>query len=143
MNVSSDVNLPNSNYRFPYFLIGDAAFPSKPNLMKPFPKVTDTEKYVYNKKTLKMCPENARKIVIPSMVLHNILRYQMDQSITFEEITSNKTGSVALMGMILIQPMYHLKTRFPTELYNEITKIIQEIKKKTIRTSLSFNLFIF
>lgn len=42
-------NLPNSNSCVPYCIVGDAAFPLKPNLMRPFPgKFLCPEKRIFN-----------------------------------------------------------------------------------------------
>lgn len=91
--------LSNSNTTFPYYFVGDAAFPLKSYLMKPFPGVLLDEKREYfNKRlsrvrrtienafgiltarwrilrgTLNMAPETAEKLVNGTLVLHNFFK---------------------------------------------------------------------
>lgn len=91
--------LPNSEKIFPYFYVGDPAFPLKENLMRPFPgKLLSREKRVFNYRIsrarvvienafgilvsrwrvlatkINCFPENAEKIVLATIVLHNFIK---------------------------------------------------------------------
>lgn len=50
LNVPTPTNLPSTNILFPYFFVADAAFPLKENIMKPYSKVTDVGKEIFNKR---------------------------------------------------------------------------------------------
>lgn len=91
--------LPNSNYNCNHYMVGDAAFPLKPYLMRPFPgKLLEEDKYYFNKRlsrarrvienafgilvakwrilltTLHMLPSNADKVIKATVVLHNFVK---------------------------------------------------------------------
>ncbi|XP_067625952.1 uncharacterized protein [Eurosta solidaginis] len=91
-------NLPGTDQIFPYFFVGDSAFPLKPNLMRPYlGRNLSPAKRNYNKRlsfvrvhientfgilanrwrvlhtTIHAAPENVDKIVLATIVLHNYL----------------------------------------------------------------------
>ncbi|XP_049316586.1 uncharacterized protein LOC125779336 [Bactrocera dorsalis] len=91
-------NLPNTQQKTPHFNVGDAAFPLGINLMRPYPGgMLPNEKEVFNKRlsrarrtiensfgilvarwrvlltTLHLFPENAEKIVLACVALHNFI----------------------------------------------------------------------
>lgn len=94
--MPNDSELPDSATAFPHYFVGDAAFPLKNNLMRPFPgRLLDDRKRIFNyrlsrarriiensfgilesrwrilKTTLNCSPENAEKITLASLALHN------------------------------------------------------------------------
>lgn len=98
LNIPADCNLPNSNKRLPYVLLGDEAYPLLKHLLKPFPRNNlDAEKTIFNyrlsrarrvvecafgilagkwrilTKSIETSPENAEKIINCACVLHNII----------------------------------------------------------------------
>lgn len=91
-----DANLPGTAERFPYYFVGDSAFPLKSNLMRPFPGHSlpaDKDKFnatlskarvhiencfgiLANRwrilhTNIHACPKNVDKIVLATIVLHN------------------------------------------------------------------------
>ncbi|XP_067632103.1 uncharacterized protein [Eurosta solidaginis] len=95
-----DTPLPLSSQPFPHFFVGDCAFPLKNNLMKPYPgRNTTREQRIFNyrlsrarrvienafgiltarwrvlKTTMEFYPENAEKIVLACLVLHNFIMF--------------------------------------------------------------------
>ncbi|XP_022169820.1 uncharacterized protein LOC111033412 [Myzus persicae] len=98
-------NLPNSDIKQPYVLVGDDAFPLMDNLMKPFSrKNLTTEQAIFNYrlsrarrivenafgilssrfrillKEINLCPEKATLIVLTCTHLHNYLRMKKVES---------------------------------------------------------------
>lgn len=98
LNIPGPNNLPGTDVMFPYFFVGDDAFPLQPNLMKPFPGKNKTEaEKVYNyrlsrarriiensfgilaarwqifHKPIDASPENVDAIVLACISLHNFL----------------------------------------------------------------------
>lgn len=98
-------NLPNSEIKQPYVLVGDNAFPLMDNLMKPFSrKNLTTEKTIFNYrlsrarrivenafgilssrcrillKEINLCPEKATLILLACTHLHNYLRTKKVES---------------------------------------------------------------
>ena len=59
MNVPKDERLPNYNYLFPYFLVGDAAFPLKKYIMRPYPG----EGLSQRQRIFNYCLSRARRVV--------------------------------------------------------------------------------
>lgn len=92
LNIPPPSRLPGSSIYFPYYLIGDAAFPLKPNIMKPFAKLSNSRMVNFNniicgarvriemafgilsstwrvlQTTIGFCPENAVKVVYLNFV---------------------------------------------------------------------------
>lgn len=91
--------LPNSNTVFPYFIVGDAAFPLKNNLMRPYPGINlPAQKENFNTrlsiarrtienafgilvsrwrilgKTIDLQPGNVVKIIKACVILHNFVK---------------------------------------------------------------------
>ncbi|XP_067615900.1 uncharacterized protein [Eurosta solidaginis] len=98
LEIPPPYNLPGTDQIFPYFFVGDSAFPLKPNLMRPYPgRNLSPAKRNYNKRlssvrvhientfgilatrwrvlhtTIHVAPENVDKIVLATIVLHNYL----------------------------------------------------------------------
>ncbi|CAH1997197.1 unnamed protein product [Acanthoscelides obtectus] len=98
LNIPADRNLPNSDTKLPYVLLGDEAYPLLNHLLKPYPrKNLDAQKTIFNyrlsrarrvvecafgilaakwrilTKAIETSPENAEKIVNCICVLHNII----------------------------------------------------------------------
>ncbi|XP_067947362.1 putative nuclease HARBI1 [Watersipora subatra] len=103
LNIPSPTNLPGTSQPLPFVVVGDEAFPPKPWLMWPFPgRVLDShDKKIYNYRlsrsrrtienafgimtsrwrclrdnTLVMSPDNAKRVILATCVLHNVLREQ-------------------------------------------------------------------
>lgn len=98
LHIPSHDTAINSEYEIPYYFTGDNAFPLAPNLMRPYsdipPKAENeafNEKLCYANKTIEntfgvllsrwrillrpmnMRPENAKRIILGCVVLHNYL----------------------------------------------------------------------
>lgn len=107
INIPSDHELPMTNEKLPYVIIGDEAFPLKNYLLRPYPSrqiYKDEQKKVFNKRLsrarkvvedafgqitakfhiycrrLKALPQNADKNVMTTCILHN-LKKNMDQKL--------------------------------------------------------------
>lgn len=99
INIPKTRKLPGTNVEFPCFFIGDAAFPLRHNIMRPYPgRLLPKDKELFNKKlssarvkienafgiltakfrilrnSLNMLPENAEKVVRATLVIHNFIR---------------------------------------------------------------------
>ncbi|KAL4089516.1 hypothetical protein QTP88_024537 [Uroleucon formosanum] len=101
MNIPSDRELPGTNEKLPYVIIGDEAFPLKNYLLRPYPSpqiYEDEQKKVFNERLLrarkvvedafgqitakfriycrrlKALPQNADKIVMTTCILHNFIK---------------------------------------------------------------------
>lgn len=97
--IPSESTLPNSERVFPYYFVGDSAFPLKTNIMRPFPgKLLSQKKEIFNYRlcrarriientfgilvarwrilltTINAFPENATHIVLATIVLHNYIK---------------------------------------------------------------------
>lgn len=104
MELPPPDELPNSNVIYPYYFVGDNAFPLLSNLMRPYPGCNlPQDKVNFNKilsrarakieisfgilanrwrilhTTINANPENASKIILATIVLHNFLRLNQDQ----------------------------------------------------------------
>jgi len=99
IKLPSDSPLPNTNNMFPYYFVGDEAFPLKSYILRPYPeKNLDIEKRIFNyrlsraRRTIENAfnilssrwrilrnniivdVETAEKIVAATLCLHNFLR---------------------------------------------------------------------
>ncbi|XP_036342327.1 protein ALP1-like [Rhagoletis pomonella] len=118
LEVPRQVNLPGTSCSFPYYFVGDSAFPLKANLMRPFPGSNlpaDKEKFnmVLSKArvhiensfgilsnrwrilhtNISACPKNADKIVLATVLLHNFLMLQNDRNyFTLELVDRNENN---------------------------------------------------
>lgn len=91
-------NLPNTELQVPHYFVGDAAFPLGQNLMRPFPgELLPNDKDQFNRRlsrarrtienafgilvsrwrvlltTVHLFPNNAEKVVLVCVVLHNFI----------------------------------------------------------------------
>lgn len=116
--------LPNTvGEPFPYYLVGDAAFPLKPNLMRPYPgRNLDSTKENFNKKlsrarvfienafgilanrwrvltnNIYCSPAHANEIVLATIVLHNFLILTKDTSYISPELVDRDSNGVVIPG---------------------------------------------
>lgn len=99
LNLPQSEILPNTNLRFPFYFVGDGAFPLKTNIMRPYPgrrlsrdcekfnrrlssarvKIENTfgimtAKWRVLTNSINCFPENAEKIVKAIVVLHNFVK---------------------------------------------------------------------
>lgn len=101
MKIPCDKELPSSNEKLPYFVIGDKAFPLKNYLLRPYlgPQIyEDEQKKVFNERLsrarkvvedafgqitakfriycrrLKALPQNIDPIVMTTCILHNFIK---------------------------------------------------------------------
>ena len=98
LNLSSDCTLPGDAEKVcPHYFVGDAAFPLKRNMMRPYPgRSLDNTKCIFNYQlsrtienafgiltarwrilltTMEYAPENAEKIVLACIALHNFITH--------------------------------------------------------------------
>lgn len=100
MNLPEAENLPGSEIKFPFYYVGDAAFPLTKHLMRPYPgKCLEANKDYFNKSLsrarviientfgilvarwrvlnnpLNVYPENANTIVKATVTLHNFVKF--------------------------------------------------------------------
>lgn len=105
LNLPNAARLPNSNVEIPHYLVGDAAFPLKCNLMRPYPgkclpeirdnfnkRLSRARRTIENtfgimvarwrvlKNNLIMEPKYAEKVVLAAVVLHNFLMTANDDA---------------------------------------------------------------
>ncbi|XP_067619899.1 uncharacterized protein [Eurosta solidaginis] len=117
-------NLPGTDQIFPYFFVGDSAFPLKPNLMRPYPgRNLSPAKRNYNKRlsfvrvhientfgilanrwrvlhtTIHAAPENVDKIVLATIVLHNYLMLDSSSGYFDPNRASNKPLSTRMTSI--------------------------------------------
>lgn len=113
--------LPNSNTVFPYFIVGDAAFPLKNNLMRPYPGINlPAQKENFNTrlsiarrtienafgilvsrwrilgKTIDLQPGNVVKIIKACVILHNFVKRHSTTSYSAQVVVDqlDSTGIV-------------------------------------------------
>lgn len=123
LEVPRSANLPGTYMDFPYYFVGDSAFPLKNNLMRPFPGHNlpeDKDKFntmlskarvhienafgiLANRwrilhTTINMCPKNADKIVLATVVLHNFLMLQSDRNYYTIELADHSIGNREIQG---------------------------------------------
>lgn len=141
INLPTDQCLPNSNVLFPYYFVGDAAFPLKKNIMRPYPgRMLSQEKAIFNKKLSSarvkientfgvMCarwrvllnaincfPENVEKIVKAVVVLHNFTKMHDGEYCPANYVDSFNGDILVEEGLWRKEtktlPQYRLFTRF-------------------------------
>lgn len=108
LNLPEDSKLSGSETEFPFYMVGDTAFPLKPYLMRPFPGKSLTQiKRVFNYRlsrarrvvenafgilvsrwrilqtTLNSFPENAERIVLATIALHNFVKKSEESSVMY------------------------------------------------------------
>ncbi|XP_017492641.1 PREDICTED: putative nuclease HARBI1 [Rhagoletis zephyria] len=123
LEVPCDTNLPGTSTNFPYYYVGDSAFPLKQNLMRPFPgRNLPQDKDKFNMMLSKArvhienafgilanrwrvlhtiihaCPKNADKIVLATVVLHNFLMLQNDRNYFTLELADHSVGNQEIHG---------------------------------------------
>ncbi|XP_039951977.1 protein ANTAGONIST OF LIKE HETEROCHROMATIN PROTEIN 1-like [Bactrocera tryoni] len=98
MDAPNATNLPNSDIVFPYYFVADVEFPLERNIMKPYETVTDVSEEVFNQRlcsarmrietafdlltsrwrvlstSISFSPENAKKVILATIILHNFLK---------------------------------------------------------------------
>lgn len=105
--IPPPTNLPNTQLKIPHFFVGDAAFPLGINIMRPYPgALLPNDKEIFNKRlsrarrtienafgilvsrwrvlltTLHLFPENAEKVVLSCVTLHNFIMLNDTSSYT-------------------------------------------------------------
>lgn len=123
LEIPQSSNLPGSSINFPYYFVGDNAFPLKHNLMRPFPGNNlpqDKDKFntILSKArvhienafgilanrwrvlhtTIHMSPKNADKIVLATTVLHNFLMLQNDRNYFTIELADHSIDNREIQG---------------------------------------------
>lgn len=114
-----EAHLEGSNISFPYYFIGDNAFPLLPNLMRPYPGLNlPVDKRNFNKilskcrsrieisfgilsnrwrvlhTTINASPKNVDKIILAAVLLHNFLIFNSDKCYYNPEISNDFSQNV-------------------------------------------------
>lgn len=101
LNIPNPVELPGTNQKAPFVIVGDEAFPLKPNLLRPYSSIQQRDditkknfnyrlsrarrcsensfallgqKFQFYYRRLKAAPQYADKIVLTSCILHNFIK---------------------------------------------------------------------
>lgn len=123
LEVPRNTNLPRTSINFPYYFVGDNAFPLKDNLMRPFPGHSlppDKDKFntILSKArvhienafgilanrwrvlhtTVHMSPKNADKVVLATVVLHNYLMLKNDRNYFTAELVDHSGENRGIQG---------------------------------------------
>lgn len=140
IDLPEDAVVPNTNLTLPFYFVGDAAFPLKTHLMRPYPgKRLPLDREKFNKQlsvarvrientfgvmtakwsvltnALGCFPENAEKIVKAVVVLHNFVKMN-DGSYCPPVYTDNVSNGVLSEGLwrkkVSPLPQFRMATRF-------------------------------
>lgn len=122
LNIPNNRELPGTNEKLPYVIIGDEAFPLKNYLLRPYPgpqMYNDVKKKIFNERLsrarkvvedafgqltakfriycrrLKSLPENADKIVMTTCILHNYIKQDSSEIHTSEVADTISLGNLS------------------------------------------------